>query len=127
MSRKEKGSKNRAKARVKVARRHAKVTDARREFHHWLSTVLIRENQAIYVEDLAVKGLARTGTGQERARRGLGIVHRHGGVQGEAVRSDVREDRQVLSLLQVLFGLRGAGRTDAAGRTGVDLPVWGHP
>ncbi|MER6000419.1 RNA-guided endonuclease TnpB family protein, partial [Nonomuraea angiospora] len=61
LSRKEKGSKNRAKARVKVARRHAKVTDARREFHHWLSTVLIRENQAIYVEDLAVKGLARTG------------------------------------------------------------------
>ncbi|MFF5205641.1 RNA-guided endonuclease InsQ/TnpB family protein [Streptosporangium sp. NPDC000396] len=60
LSRKEKGSKNRAKARVKVARRHARVTDARREFHHRLSTMLIRENQAIYVEDLAVKGLART-------------------------------------------------------------------
>ncbi|MGA5347394.1 RNA-guided endonuclease InsQ/TnpB family protein [Streptomyces griseoincarnatus] len=60
LSRKEKGSKNRDKARLKVARAHAKVTDARREFHHQLSTRLIRENQAVAVEDLAVKGLART-------------------------------------------------------------------
>ncbi|MEU8193999.1 transposase [Microbispora amethystogenes] len=60
LSRTAKGSNNRAKARQKVARRHAKVADARREFHHQLSTKLIRDNQAIYVEDLAVKGLART-------------------------------------------------------------------
>ena len=60
LSRKEKGSKNREKARVKVARAHARVADARREFHHQLSTTLIRENQAVAVEDLAVKGLART-------------------------------------------------------------------
>ncbi|MEV5470676.1 RNA-guided endonuclease TnpB family protein [Streptomyces griseoincarnatus] len=60
LSRKQKGSSNRNKARLKVARAHAKVTDARREFHHQLSTKLIRENQAVAVEDLAVKGLART-------------------------------------------------------------------
>ncbi|MFI0967821.1 RNA-guided endonuclease InsQ/TnpB family protein [Streptomyces sp. NPDC021080] len=60
LSRKQKGSKNRAKARLKVARAHSKVTDARREFHHQLSTRLIRENQAIAVEDLAVAGLGRT-------------------------------------------------------------------
>ena len=60
LSRKEKGSKNHDKARVKVARVHARVRDARREFHHQLSTALIRENQAVAVEDLAVKGLART-------------------------------------------------------------------
>ncbi|MEU2798193.1 RNA-guided endonuclease TnpB family protein [Streptomyces sp. NPDC007117] len=60
LSRKEKGSSNRNKARLKLARAHAKVTDARREFHHQLSTKLIRENQAVAVEDLAVKGLART-------------------------------------------------------------------
>ncbi|MFE2969018.1 RNA-guided endonuclease InsQ/TnpB family protein [Streptomyces sp. NPDC059340] len=60
LSRKQKGSKNREKARLKVARAHAQVADARREFHHQLSTKLIRENQAIGVEDLAVKGLART-------------------------------------------------------------------
>ncbi|WP_432108308.1 RNA-guided endonuclease InsQ/TnpB family protein [Streptomyces sp. AA1529] len=60
LSRKQKGSANRGKARVKVARAHARVADARREFHHQLSTRLIRENQAVAVEDLAVKGLART-------------------------------------------------------------------
>ncbi|GAA4884659.1 hypothetical protein GCM10023235_76960 [Kitasatospora terrestris] len=60
LARKAKGSKNRAKARTKVARAHARVADARREFHHQLSTRLIRDNQAVAVEDLAVKGLART-------------------------------------------------------------------
>jgi putative transposase len=59
LSRKEKG-KNRDKARIRVARAHARVADARREFHHQLSTRLLRDNQAIAVESLAVKGLART-------------------------------------------------------------------
>lgn len=60
LARKEKGSRNRGKAQVKVARAHAKVADARKDFLHKLSTELVRENQAVYVEDLAVKGLART-------------------------------------------------------------------
>jgi IS605 OrfB family transposase len=60
LSRKEKGSKNRAKARVRVARLHAGVADTRKDFLHKLSTELVRDNQAVYVEDLCVKGLART-------------------------------------------------------------------
>ncbi|MFF6789544.1 RNA-guided endonuclease InsQ/TnpB family protein [Streptomyces filamentosus] len=60
LSRKTKGSKNREKARLRVARVHARVADARRDFHHQLSARIIRDNQAIAVEDLAVKGLART-------------------------------------------------------------------
>ena len=60
LSRKQQGSRNRDKARVKVARGHARVADARRDFHHQLSTALIRENQAVAVEDLCVTGLART-------------------------------------------------------------------
>src|SRR5262249_58148437 len=60
LSRKQEGSKNRDKARAKVARAHARVADARRDFHHQLSTALIRDNQAVAVEDLAVKALART-------------------------------------------------------------------
>jgi putative transposase len=47
-----------------VARAHAQVADARREFHHQLSTQLIRESQAVAVEDLAVKALARTRLGK---------------------------------------------------------------
>jgi putative transposase len=60
LSRKEKGSANRAKARVKVAKAHARVADARRDWAHKNTTRIIRENQAVFVEDLCVKGLART-------------------------------------------------------------------
>jgi putative transposase len=60
LSRKQKGSRNREKARVRVARAHAHVADARRDFRHKLSTHVIRENQAVTVEDLPVRGLART-------------------------------------------------------------------
>jgi putative transposase len=60
LSRKQEGSRNQDKARIKVAKAHARVADARRDFHHQLSTALIRENQVVAVEDLAVRGLART-------------------------------------------------------------------
>jgi putative transposase len=60
LSRKQKGSSNRKKAVARVARLHARVADARRDHHHKLSTAIIRENQAVYVEDLCVKGLGRT-------------------------------------------------------------------
>ncbi|MFE6924697.1 RNA-guided endonuclease InsQ/TnpB family protein [Nocardia sp. NPDC057663] len=60
LSRKGKGSNNRAKARLRVAKAHAKVADSRRDFAHKQSTAIVRENQAVYVEDLCVKGLART-------------------------------------------------------------------
>jgi putative transposase len=54
-ARKHKGSKNREKARRRVAKLHARIADRRRDFQHKLSTRLIRENQAICVESLAVK------------------------------------------------------------------------
>ncbi|SCE93109.1 putative transposase [Micromonospora haikouensis] len=60
LSRKQKGSANRKKAVEKVARAHARVADTRRDWQHKLSTAIIRENQAVYVEDLRVAGLART-------------------------------------------------------------------
>ncbi|MGC5016619.1 RNA-guided endonuclease InsQ/TnpB family protein, partial [Streptosporangium sp. DT93] len=60
LSRTQKSSANHAKARVKVARAHARVADIRRDFAHKLSTRIIRDNQAVYVENLAVSGLART-------------------------------------------------------------------
>jgi putative transposase len=60
LSRKAKGSNNRKKAVIRVARAHTKVADARRDFTHKLSTRIIRDNQAVAVEDLCVKGLART-------------------------------------------------------------------
>lgn len=58
-ARKKKGSKNRAKARQKVARVHARIADRRRDFLQQLSTRLIRENQTICVESLAVKHMVK--------------------------------------------------------------------
>ena len=60
LSRKQKGSNNRKKAAARVAKLHARVADARRDHHHQLSTAIIRENQAVFVEDLNVAGLGRT-------------------------------------------------------------------
>jgi putative transposase len=60
MSRKQKGSRNWEKARRRVARLHVKAADARRDFHHQLSTRLIRENQTVCVETLNVSGLGRS-------------------------------------------------------------------
>jgi len=57
LSRKQKGSRNRAKARLRVAKIHQKVGDIRRDHLHKLTTDLVRENQTIAVEDLNVQGM----------------------------------------------------------------------
>lgn len=61
LAKKQKGSKNRAKAKLKVARIHAKIADARKDFTQKLSTRLIRENQTIATETLAVKNMVKNG------------------------------------------------------------------
>ncbi|MGW6422811.1 RNA-guided endonuclease InsQ/TnpB family protein [Nocardia sp. NPDC055053] len=76
LSRKEKGSANRAKARSKVARAHARVADTRRDWAHKQSTTVIRDNQAVYVEDLCVKGLARTRLAKSVHDAGWGMFTR---------------------------------------------------
>ena len=55
LSRKKKGSKNRNKARIKLARLHSKIANQRSDFLHKLSTQIVNENQVICVEDLTVK------------------------------------------------------------------------
>jgi putative transposase len=59
-SRKQKGSGNRRKANKRVAIAHRKVRDARHDYAHKTALQLVRDNQAVYAEDLAVSGLART-------------------------------------------------------------------
>jgi putative transposase len=60
LSRKTKGSANRAKARRRVAVVHRKVRETRLDHAHKAALRLVRDNQAVYAEDLAVSGLART-------------------------------------------------------------------
>jgi putative transposase len=57
LSRKVKGGANRKKARLKVAKLHAKISDTRRDTLQKLTTKIIRENQAIFVEGLNVAGM----------------------------------------------------------------------
>lgn len=58
-ARKKKGSKNRAKARLKVARVHARINDRRRDYQHKLSTRIVNEKQVICIESLAVKNMVK--------------------------------------------------------------------
>ncbi|MGZ2742997.1 RNA-guided endonuclease InsQ/TnpB family protein [Burkholderia stagnalis] len=59
LARKQKGSANRRKARLKVARMQARTADSRRDFLHKLSTRLINENQVIAIESLAVSHMLK--------------------------------------------------------------------
>ena len=59
LARKEKGSKNREKARRRVAKIHARIADRRADHLHKLSTRLVRENQTVVIEDLAVRNMVK--------------------------------------------------------------------
>ncbi|MEU3650820.1 RNA-guided endonuclease TnpB family protein [Lentzea sp. NPDC034063] len=60
LARKQKGSANRQKARRRIALLSARIADRRRDTLHKLSTRLVRENQAIVIEDLNVRGMLRS-------------------------------------------------------------------
>ncbi|MEU0820970.1 RNA-guided endonuclease InsQ/TnpB family protein [Streptomyces mirabilis] len=59
LAKKEKGSANRARARLKVAKIHARIADRRRDTLHKLTTRLVRENQTIVIEDLTVRNMVK--------------------------------------------------------------------
>ncbi|MEU4841141.1 RNA-guided endonuclease TnpB family protein [Nocardia testacea] len=59
LAKKQKGSNNRAKARLRVARIHTRIADRRSDHLHKLSTRLVRENQVIAIEDLSVRNMVR--------------------------------------------------------------------
>ena len=57
LSRKQKGSKNRNKTRIKLAKLHEKISNQRNSYLHQLTSILVNENQVICIEDLNVKGM----------------------------------------------------------------------
>ncbi|MEN8649392.1 RNA-guided endonuclease TnpB family protein [Streptomyces sp. 21So2-11] len=69
LHRKRKGSRNREKARLRTARLYALIGDVRRDMLDQFTTRLVRENQVLVVEDLAVANLLRPAVGDGRRRK----------------------------------------------------------
>ncbi|MBD2205469.1 transposase [Calothrix sp. FACHB-1219] len=59
LARQQKGSKRRERTRIRIAKQHNKIADARKDFLHTLSTKVVSENQTIVLEDLNVSGMVR--------------------------------------------------------------------
>ena len=59
LARKQKGSKNREKARILVAKVHERTSNTRHDFLHKLSRVIVNDNQVVVVEKLNIKGMVR--------------------------------------------------------------------
>jgi putative transposase len=57
LSKKQKGSKNKNKARIKLARLHEKLNNKKEDYLHKVSNKLLNDNQVIVIEDLNVKGM----------------------------------------------------------------------
>lgn len=58
-ARKKKGSRNKAKSKIQVARIHEKIRNCRSDHLHQLTSRIVRENQAIAIEQLNVKGMVK--------------------------------------------------------------------
>lgn len=74
LSRRVKGSNNRQKAIKVVAKVHEKISNTRQDFLHKLSRQLVDENQVVVVENLCVKGLARTKIAKSIHDASLGML-----------------------------------------------------
>jgi IS605 OrfB family transposase len=122
LSRRQQDSTNWHKARRKVARLHARVADARRDLHHQLSTRLIRENQAVYLENLDVAALGRSKLAKSLADAGWGqftaMLAYKADLYGRTV---VRIDRWCSSSQQC--SACGA-KTGPKGRAGLKVRAW---
>jgi putative transposase len=75
-ARRQKGSANRAKSRVKVAVAHRKVRETRLDYHHKLALRLVRDNQAVYLEDLNIAGMVRSNLAKSLSDAGLATLIR---------------------------------------------------
>ena len=121
LSRKQKGSANRARARVKVAVQHRKVREARADHLHKTALRLVRDNQAVYVEDLAVSGLARTRLAKSVHDAGWATLVRLLEEKARTVRPGGGQGRPLVPVQPDLLRVRREGRPEAAERPRMDL------
>jgi putative transposase len=114
LSRKVQGSHNRGKARVVVARLHQKITNQRRDFLHKLSTDLVRRFDLVSIEDLNVRGLAKTKLAKSVLDAGWGMFR-----SMLAYKAD-RNDRHVVVIGRFFASSKTCG---ACGLVNADLTL----
>ncbi len=94
LSRKRKGSNNRAKARIRVGKIHEKIKHTRSDWVNQQVAMIVAENQGIYVEDLNVRGLSRGRAAKSVQDAAFGIfLSRLESKAARAGRTFVRVDR----------------------------------
>ncbi len=76
LARRQKGSANREKSRLKVAALHRKVRETRLDYHHKLARKIVDENQVVGLETLGITGLGRTRLAKSIHDAGWGILIR---------------------------------------------------
>ena len=105
LARKTKGSNRRAKAVRRVAVQHRKVRDTRLDAHHKLAHRIACDNQAIYVEDLAVSGLARTRLAKSVADAGWSTLVRLLAGEGAALPPDGGAGQSLVPIEPAVLGV----------------------
>ena len=90
LSRKQKGSNSRNKARVKLARLHLHVANQRKDFTHKVSTTVVSESQAIAVENLNVKAMQRGWKSLRKSTTDAAFGQLRGFLKYKALHADIR-------------------------------------
>jgi hypothetical protein len=128
LTRKTKGSNRGAKAVRRVAVQHRKVRDTRLDAHHKLAHRIACDNQAIYVEDLAGSGLARTRLAKSVADAGWSTLAGLLAGEGAALPPRRGQGQSLVPLEPAVLGVWVQLRQEAPGGQVLDLHgVWHHP
>jgi putative transposase len=114
LSRKVNGSRHRAKVRLLVARLHQKIRNQRADFLHKLSTELTRHNDLVSIEDLNVRGLAKTKLAKSVLDGGWGIFRAVLAYKAE------RQDKHLVTIGRFFPSSK---RCSACGRVNADLTL----
>ena len=122
------GSANRAKARAKVARARRKARNARQDFLHRTTTRLVRGNDLIAIEDLAVTNMVRN---RHLARAisdcGWGEFRRQLQYKCQRAGRQPGRDQPLVPEHEDVLGLRVLARRASSEGPDVAMPVLPHP
>ena len=128
MARCRKGSANHAKAAAKVARAHRKIRNARRDFLHRASTGLVRHNDVIVIEDLAVRNMvANRHLARVISDCGWGEFRRQLEYKCQRYGREPGRHRPLVPVVQDLLGVRAPARRAEPVHQALEMPVLRHP